>query len=155
MVEQSFQEKARKLRALGLPDDRISELLGRGQPAAGLGESSESAASQLEVDESVPATDRPEAKREVEQKGVTPEAAPMMDVVLNQGRTARTQSRVTPYGIAVAEGWDPYDPVFRRHPAECQCFRQGQLCCAVPCVWAWQPGAKIGDEALPLAGRNW
>jgi hypothetical protein len=30
----------------------------------------------------------------------------------------------------------------------------GVLRCGVACVWAWPPGAKIGNKALPLVGGN-
>ena len=60
----------------------------------------------------------------------------------------------TPWGIPIADRWDATDPVFQRHPMECGCFRDGILRCGVPCVWAWPPGAKIGDKALPLARGN-
>ena len=58
----------------------------------------------------------------------------------------------TRWGIPVPDGWDPNDPVFQRHPRECDCFRYGVLRCGVPCVWAWPPGAKIGDKATRLRG---
>lgn len=59
--------------------------------------------------------------------------------------------RATPWGIPIPDGWDATDPVFQHHPMECGCFRDGILRCGVPCVWAWPPGAKIGDKALLLA----
>jgi hypothetical protein len=58
--------------------------------------------------------------------------------------------RITPWGIPIPDGWDPNDPVFQRDPMECGCFRDGVLRCAVPCVWAWPPGAKPGDKAIRL-----
>jgi hypothetical protein len=59
----------------------------------------------------------------------------------------RSTGRTTPWGIPIADGYDPADPVFQRHPLECDCFRAGVLRCGVPCVWAWPPGAKPGDKA--------
>jgi hypothetical protein len=56
-------------------------------------------------------------------------------------------ARTTPWGIPIPEGWDPADPVFQRHPAECDCYRHGVLRCGVPCIWAWVPGAQPGDKA--------
>jgi len=55
--------------------------------------------------------------------------------------------RTTAWGIPIADGWDTDDPVFQRHPLECDCFRAGVLRCGVPCIWAWPPGAKPGDKA--------
>ena len=55
-------------------------------------------------------------------------------------------SRKTRWGIPIPDGWDPSDPVFQRHPRECDCFRYGVLRCGVPCVWAWPPGAMIGSK---------
>jgi hypothetical protein len=56
-------------------------------------------------------------------------------------------ARTTHWGIPIPNEWDASDPVFRRHPAECDCYRHGVLQCAIPCVWAWPPGAKPGDKA--------
>jgi len=64
--------------------------------------------------------------------------------------TAEATGMTTPWGIPIPDDWDPNDPVFRRHPLECDCFRTGTLRCGIPCVWAWPPGAKVGDQAPPL-----
>jgi len=61
---------------------------------------------------------------------------------------------MTPWGIPIPDGWDAGDPVFERHPLECECFRRGTLICGEPCVWAWPPGAKIGDKASLLVGGD-
>lgn len=58
--------------------------------------------------------------------------------------------RETRWGIPISPGWDPADPVFRRHPKECACFLNGVLNCGVPCVWAWPPGARRGSKAMRL-----
>lgn len=58
--------------------------------------------------------------------------------------------RKTRWGIPIPDGWDLNDPVFRRHPRECDCFRRGVLRCGVSCVWAWPPGARVGDKAMRL-----
>jgi len=60
------------------------------------------------------------------------------------------EARKTRWGIPIPDGWSLDDPVFLRHPNECDCFRYGVLHCGVPCVWAWPPGAKIGDKAMRL-----
>jgi hypothetical protein len=60
---------------------------------------------------------------------------------------AGASPKTTPWGIPIADGCDPNDPVFRRHPAECDCYRHGTLHCGVPCVWAWPPEARPGDKA--------
>jgi len=73
----------------------------------------------------------------------------------NGGATGATEpARTTPWGIPIPDGWDATDPVFQRHPMECSCFRDGVLRCGVPCVWAWPPGAKVGDKALSLGGAE-
>jgi len=64
----------------------------------------------------------------------------------NDTANASQSGRTTAWGIPIPEGWDASDPVFRRHPMECDCLRAGVLRCAVPCVWAWPPGARIGDK---------
>lgn len=56
----------------------------------------------------------------------------------------------TYWGIPIPDGWDPNDPVFRRHPNECACFLNGVLNCGVACVWAWPPGARRGSKAMRL-----
>ncbi len=63
---------------------------------------------------------------------------------------ANEVDRTTAWGIPIPAGWDAADPVFQRHPIECDCFRVGVLRCGVPCIWAWLPGAKVGDKALLL-----
>ncbi len=60
----------------------------------------------------------------------------------------------TLWGIPIADGGNISDPVFQRHPVECDCYRYGVLRCAVPCVWAWPPGAKVGDKAPSLVGGS-
>ena len=56
----------------------------------------------------------------------------------------------TYWGIPISPGWNPANPVFRRRPDECDCFRHGVLRCGVACVWAWPPGARIGSKAMSL-----
>ena len=56
--------------------------------------------------------------------------------------------RKTRWGIPIPDGWDPNDPVFQRHPNECDCFCHGILRCGVPCVWAWPPGARQGYRVV-------
>lgn len=107
--------------------------------------------------------DKLEAMRRIEKKGkwngrlpaqlketlVLCEALHDQVVALGQqlSRPKPPESRKTRWGIPIPDGWDPNDPVFQRHPRECDCFRYGVLGCGVPCVWAWPPGAKIGDKA--------
>ena len=68
-------------------------------------------------------------------------------------------SRKTRWGIPIPDGWNPDDPVFQRHPRECDCFCSGVLRCGVACVWAWPPGARLGSKAmrlnLPAAGGEY
>ena len=64
--------------------------------------------------------------------------------------TVEATTKASPWGTPIADASDPTDPVLQRHPTECDCFRAGVLRCGVPCVWAWPPGAKAGDKALPL-----
>jgi len=64
----------------------------------------------------------------------------------NAGKPDKT----TRWGIPIPDGWDTNDPVFQRHPMECDCFRSGELRCGTPCVWAWPPGARVGDKAPSL-----
>lgn len=65
----------------------------------------------------------------------------------NDTADASQGGRTTVWGIPIADGWDTDDPMFQRHPLECDCFRAGVLRCGVPCIWAWPPGAKPGDKA--------
>jgi hypothetical protein len=49
---------------------------------------------------------------------------------------AARDTRKTPWGIPIPDARDPNDPVFQRHPKECDCYRDGILRCGVACVWA-------------------
>lgn len=54
----------------------------------------------------------------------------------------------TRWGIPISDDRDVNDPIFQRHPNECDCYRNGALRCGIPCIWAWPPGAKIGSKAM-------
>ena len=58
------------------------------------------------------------------------------------------EAKRTRWGIPIPDGWDANDPVFQRHPNECDCFCHGILRCGVPCVWAWPPGARQGYRVV-------
>jgi len=137
--------------------DMLKILRGRDEPAIG-NQAQDNIGKKLEASETSaegqvgiqPDSGRPAAER-AEHQSVRQEATAMADTVRSQESTATAPSRVTRWGIPIGEGWDPSDRVFARHPSECRCFRQGELRCAVPCVWAWPPGAPLGDKVLEVA----
>jgi len=88
---------------------------------------------------------------QLKETGMLCEALHNQVVALNQQLPQPQPPEVKTYwGIPIPDGWNPDDPVFRRHPNECDCFRYGVLGCGVPCVWAWPMGAKIGNKARRL-----
>ena len=80
-------------------------------------------------------------------------ATPSLQTKQFQEVALATLGKRTPWGIPIADSLDATDPVFRRRPAECNCFRDGILRCAVSCIWAWPPEAKIGDKALQAGSQ--
>jgi hypothetical protein len=98
--------------------------------------------------ETKPAVPPPDSETDITTEHEGEVAAPTPQIVKQAQEIAVPNgSQRTPWGIPIPEGWDPADPVFQRHPAECDCYRHGVLRCGVPCIWAWVPGAQPGDKA--------
>jgi len=98
--------------------------------------------------ETMPAVPSPDSEMDLATEHEGEVAAPAPQIVRQaQDIAVPNGGQRTPWGIPIPDGWDAADPVFQRHPFECDCFRAGVLRCGVPCVWAWPPGVKPGDKA--------
>ena len=80
---------------------------------------------------------------------------PTFQVRNDEVALVKASTKTTPWGIPIPDTWDPNDPVFERHPQECECYYNGVLRCSLPCVWAWPPGAKIGDRPYHLRNAEY
>lgn len=98
--------------------------------------------------ETKPAVPPPDSETDITTEHEGEVAAPTPQIMKQAQEIAVPNgSQRTPWGIPIPEGWDPADPVFQRHPAECDCYRHGVLRCGIPCIWAWVPVAQPGDKA--------